>query len=108
MHIWEVSLADFLLVSVFLGGGAALMTGRATARSWQSWGTLVVYVVLLTFATRFIHFSLFEGSFFLPFRNLPTALYYSLVDFVILMVAAALGRMPTRAHQMRTQYRAVD
>ena len=29
--IWEVSLGDFLLVTVFLGGGAAFLTGRAVA-----------------------------------------------------------------------------
>jgi hypothetical protein len=107
MRIWEVSLADFLLVTVFLGGGAALLTGRATAREWEPWGRLVVYVVLLTIATRFIHFSLFEGSFFLPLSNFWTALNHAAVDFVVLMVAAALGRLPTRARQMHTQYRSV-
>lgn len=104
MAIWEVSLADFLLVTVFLGGGAAWLTGRATALTWSSWSVLVVYIVLLTAATRFIHFSLFHGSFYLPFGSLPAALYFSLVDFVILMAAAAAGRQLKRAAQMRTQY----
>jgi hypothetical protein len=104
MAIWEVSVVDFLLVSVFLGGGAAWLTGRATALTWTSWAILVLYVVLLTMATRFIHFSLFHGSFYLPPADFTTALYFSVVDFIILMAAAALGRQITRARQMSTQY----
>lgn len=102
--IWEVSLADFLLVTVFLGGGAAWLTGRATAITWTSWLQLVVYIVLLTAAARFIHFSLFHGTFFLPFSTFGQAFYYSVIDFVILLAAAALGRQITRARQMSTQY----
>jgi hypothetical protein len=102
--IAEVSLIDFLLVSVFLGGGAAWLTGRATARTWNPWWLLVVYVLLLTGATRFIHFSLFGGSFFLPPATFWTALYFAGVDFLVLMLAAALGRQTTRARQMSAQY----
>ncbi len=104
MAIWEVSLVDFLLVTVFLGGGAAWLTGRATALTWDSWRLLVIYVLLLTVATRFIHFSLFHGSFFLPWATFGEALYFSVVDFIILMAAAALGRQLTRARQMSAQY----
>jgi hypothetical protein len=104
MAVWEVSLVDFLLVTVFLGGGAAWLTGRATAITWASWRLLIVYVLLLTLATRFIHFSLFHGSFFLPWATFGPALYYTVVDFVILMAAAALGRQITRARQMSAQY----
>jgi hypothetical protein len=104
MGIWEVSIADFLLVTLFLGGGAAYLTGRATAIGWDSWLALLAYVVLLVFATRFIHFSLFHGSFFLPPSTFGTALYFSAIDFVVLMAMAALGRQVTRARQMSLQY----
>lgn len=104
MAIWEVSLVDFLLVTVFLGGGASWLTGRATAITWSPWWLLVVYIVLLTAAARFIHFSLFEGTFFLPPATFMTALYYTVIDFIIMMAAAALGRQITRARQMSTQY----
>lgn len=104
MEIYEVSLIDFLLVTVFLGGGAAWLTGRATARTWSAWWKLVVYVVLLTFALRFIHFALFEGSFFLPLGTFWRALEFAVVDFVVLMIAAAAGRMLTRSGQMSRQY----
>ena len=103
--LWEVSLADFLLVTLALGGGAAWMTGRATALTWSPWWLLVLYIVLLTVAVRFIHFSLFSGSFFLPPSTFATALYYATVDAVVLFVAAALGRQTTRGRQMARQYR---
>ncbi|MGQ7791844.1 DUF6867 family protein [Faunimonas sp. B44] len=102
--LWEVSIVEFLLVTLFLGGGAAWLTGRATARVWSPWWQLALYVLLLTAAARFIHFSLFGGSFFLPLRTFDTALYYYLVDLVVLGALAALGRQLTRSRQMATQY----
>lgn len=102
--IWEVSFGVFLLVTVVLGGGAAWVTGRAMAQTWGSWWQLVVYVVLLNAAVRFIHFSLFGGSFFLPLATFNTAWHYFLVDFAVLMVLAALGRQTMRARQMSSQY----
>jgi hypothetical protein len=104
MQLWEVSLFEFIRVTVILGGAAAWLTGRATARAWSSWWKLVLYVVLLTGALRFIHFSLFEGTFFLPPSNFWTALHFAAVDFVVLMIAAAAGRQVTRAGQMARQY----
>jgi hypothetical protein len=104
MELWEVSLFEFIRVTVILGGGAAWLTGRATALTWSSWVVLVIYVVLLTFALRFIHFSLFEGSFFLPWSTFWTALYFAAIDFVVLMAAAAIGRRVTRSRQMARQY----
>ena len=103
--IWEVSLWVFLLVTVFLGGGGAWVTGRVVARAWEPWWQLAVYVVLLAIAVRFLHFSLFGGSFFLPLDNFSTAFQYFIVDFVVLMVLAVLGRQITRSGQMSTQYR---
>ena len=104
MQLWEVSLFEFIRVTVILGGGAAWLTGRATARTWSPWPTLVFYVLLLTIALRFIHFALFEGTFFLPPGNFGTALYFAGVDFVVLMIAASIGRKLTRASQMARQY----
>ena len=102
--IWEVSLWVFLLVTVFLGGGAAWITGRVVARAWEPWWQLAVYVVLLAIAVRFLHFSLFGGSFFLPLESFATALHSFIVDCVVLMVLAVLGRQITRSGQMSTQY----
>jgi len=102
--LWEISIAEFSLVTVVLGGGAAYMAGRAVARGWQSWLRLVAYVFLLAVAARFIHFSLFHGTFFIPLSGFGTALHYFIVDFVVLAVMAWLGRQRTRALQMATQY----
>lgn len=104
MQLWEVSLSEWIRVTVVLGGGAAWLTGRATARTWSPWWRLFIYVVLLTIALRFIHYSLFGGTFFLPLERAPTALPFAAVDFVVLLVAAALGRQTTRSRQMSRQY----
>ena len=94
--IWEVSAAEFLLVTCILAGGAAWMTGRAIANSWGSNAALVFYMVLLAAATRFIHFSLFGGSLLTP--------YYFLVDLIVIVAIAFAGKAFTRARQMRSQY----
>ncbi|OXT02530.1 hypothetical protein B7H23_06460 [Notoacmeibacter marinus] len=94
--IWEVGLADFLLVTVFLGGGAAFMTGRAAAADWRGPRELGLYVLLLGCAVRFLHFALFEGTLLQP--------YYYLIDVLVLAGFAWLGRQLTRAKQMSQQY----
>jgi len=94
--LWEVSFSEFLLVTVVLGGGAGWLTGRAIARSWLTNWHLLVYMILLACAVRFIHFSLFEGT-------LLTAWYY-LVDLAVLLIIAFAGKRYTRAGQMGTQY----
>lgn len=94
--LWEVSFGSFLLVTVALAGGAAYLTGRAGAREWQTDLTLVIYMVLLAGATRFIHFALFQGTLL--------SIYYYAVDLVILLAFAFLGKRITRARQMGTQY----
>lgn len=94
--IWEVSLGNFLLVTVFLGGGAAYMTGRAVAITWRPLLNLLLYILLLNSAVRFIHFSLFSGTLISP--------QFYLVDFVALMSLALLGFRITRTYQMAAQY----
>jgi hypothetical protein len=94
--LWEVTAWEFVFVTVILAGGAAWLTGRATAKSWESNIQLVAYIVLLAAATRFIHFALFQGTLL--------SLHYYIVDFVILLAVAFLGRQRTRTKQMATQY----
>lgn len=94
--LWEVGLGAFLVVTVALGGGAAYLTGRVIAYAWQPHGQLAAYVVLLTAAVRFIHFSLFEGTLL--------SLHYFVVDLVVLLAFAFVGKRITRAGQMATQY----
>src|SRR5262249_6275964 len=94
--IYETSLGVFLLVTVFLGGGAAYMAGRAVALTWRPLTQLIAYSVLLAAAARFIHYSLFGGTLLSP--------HYFLVDLVVLLVLAGLGFRLTRAGQMTGQY----
>jgi len=102
--LWEVSFAEFLFVTVILGGGGAWMIGRSTALTWSGWGLLAFYVGLLALAVRFIHFSLFNGSFLLPVSTFWTGLYYGIIDFVVLFAIAAAGRLFVRNRQMARQY----
>ena len=94
--IWEVTIWEFLFVTLVLAGSAAYLTGRAVARTWGSNLTLVLYMVLLALATRFIHFALFQGTLL--------SLHYLVVDFIVITAIAFLGHRITRAHQMSRQY----
>jgi len=94
--IWEVTIWEFLIVTVILAGGAAYLTGRAVARKWGSNITLVFYMLLLAAATRFIHFALFSGSLL--------SLHYYVVDLIVLLAIGFLGKQVTRSRQMARQY----
>lgn len=94
--IWEVSAGVFVLVTVALGGGAAFLSGRAVALTWRPLLKLLGYVALLTAATRFIHYSLFDGTLL--------SLHYYAVDFVVLYALGFFGYRLTRARQMTSQY----
>jgi len=94
--VWEVGLADFLIVTLLLGGGAAYMTGRAVANAWEPTLRAVAWMVPLTAAVRFIHYALFHGTLLSP--------HFYLVDFIILAAAAVLGHRVTRARQMTRRY----
>lgn len=94
--LWEVTAWEFVFVTVILAGGAAFLTGRAVARAWEGELRLVIYMILLAAATRFIHFALFDGTLLTP--------YYYLIDFVVITVIAILGKRLTRARQMARQY----
>ena len=101
LFIWPheligASLGDFLLVTLFLGGGAAWLTGKAVARSWESYVHLVAYCALLACAVRFCHFALFQATLF--------DLEPLVVEFVLLASIATLGFRAMRQRQMTVQY----
>ena len=93
----EHSFGVFLLVTIVLGGGAALLAGRAIAITWRPVWQIVSYGFILAAAVRFIHFSLFGGTFL--------SLHYYLVDSAFCIVFGLLGFRTARASQMVTQYR---
>jgi hypothetical protein len=89
-------LGTFLLVTLVLGGGAAMLAGRAIALTWRPQWQIIVYSLILGGAVRFIHFALFDEPL------LSLALYG--VDSAVCLASAFLGFRATRAAQMVRQY----
>ncbi|MCB1475304.1 MAG: hypothetical protein H6883_06845 [Rhodobiaceae bacterium] len=95
--LWEEnSVWIFVLVTVVLGGGAAMLTGRAIARSWRSFPVVAIYLVPLAAAIRFFHFALFGGTLL--------SFHYFVVDYLVILVLAGIGYRIVRATQMARQY----
>lgn len=92
----EASIGQFFFVTCLLGGWAAWMTGRACAQTWRSFNSLILYLLLLGIAVRFIHHALFDGTMF--------SLQFYIVDTIVLLIIGTLGFRYTRANQMVTQY----
>jgi hypothetical protein len=92
----EPSFWLFVLVTVLMGGGAAWMTGRAMAITWQPYLLCAGYLLLLAGAVRFIHYALFRGTLL--------SLHYYLVDAVVILAIGSIGFRRTRARQMARQY----
>jgi hypothetical protein len=92
----EPSIWLFLLITCLLGGGAAWITGRATAQGWRSWTALFFSMIGLGVAVRFIHHALFGGTMF--------SLHYYIADTIVLLIIGSIAYRFTRARQMTTQY----
>ena len=88
----EDSFGVFFLVSVFLGGGAAWLAGRAIAATWRPWWHVAFYMLALTLAVRFLHFALFDAKFL--------SLHYYLVDFAVCL-GFRISRLPVDAGALR-------
>src|ERR1700730_9585735 len=86
----------FLLVTVVLGGGAAIIAGRAVAQTWRPWWQGVVYMLILGAAVRFMHYALFDGAI----DSIPA---YAL-DTAVAIGFFGAGSPALRARQMARQY----
>ncbi len=64
--------------------------------TWRSYSSLIVYLLVLGIAVRFIHHALFDGTML--------TLQFYVVDTIILIVLGTLGFRYTRTNQMVTQY----
>ena len=93
----ERSLAVFVLVTGGIGGTAACLAGRACAATWRPRWQMTLYMLILAFAVRFIHFAVFDAKLL--------SLHYYLVDSGACLAFGLLGFRATRAAQMATQYR---
>ena len=86
----------FLLLTVVIGGAAAIASGRALAKTWSPAWALVPAMIVLSAAVRFLHFALYQEDLL--------SLQYYVVTLVILLVAGFGGYRSMRARQMATQY----
>jgi hypothetical protein len=87
----------FILATVVMGGGAAWMTGRAFALAWRPWWRVVLPMLLLGLAVRFVHYAVFRGTLLsLPQYAIDaaTCLAFGLASFRVTRV----GQMVTRYH----------
>ena len=96
----EPSFWLFFLITCLLGGWAAWMTGRACASTWRTYPQLLIYLIPLGAAVRFIHFALFEGTLLSP--------QFYAVDTFVCLIFGYLGYRVTRVAQMTTQYRWIN
>jgi hypothetical protein len=86
----------FILVTIVMGGLAAWQMGRSIAQTWRPFVVLFAYAAMLACGVRFIHFAMFGGTLL--------SLHYFIVDYAVLLAAAALGWRKRRAEQMASQY----
>jgi small-conductance mechanosensitive channel len=92
----EPSVWQFLFITVIMGGWTAWRTGKSVAEGWQPYRALVIYILLLGVAIRFIHHALFNGT-------MLTVQYY-IVDTAVLLLFATLGYRYYRTRQMTNNY----
>ncbi len=91
-----MSWAVYIGVTIVLFGFAAFMTGQALATTWRQPGWVVFYMFLLTFADRFIVWSLFGGDLLSPAG-------YAVDAATLTIIGLAAYRM-TVARKMVQQY----
>ena len=111
----------FLFMTVFLGGAAALATGRALALTWRPSWQCLLYALPLAFTVAFLHFALFEEPV-IPLERIiedsagasgfaataGTVLWHLrgwFVQFLLFAMLAGTGYRLTRVRQMTSQYR---
>lgn len=90
------SLAQVVLVTVLIGGGAAWLTGRAIAQTWRPLWHAAGYVALLGAAVRFVHFALLQGELL--------SLRAYLADTIFLLIVGGLAWRIALCAQMVRQY----
>src|SRR5437667_3763657 len=91
---YDRSLFIFFFASVFLGGGSAWLAGRAIASAWRPWWRVVLPMLALGLAVRFLHFAVFRSVFL--------SLHYYLVDTAVCLAFGLISYRVTRVRQMVT------
>lgn len=86
----------YFVLTLFLGGGAAVLTGRNFAANWRTPVAVALAGVGLAVAVRFLHFALNNEELF--------AASAALLDAVPIVLLALLGFRWRRTEQMTSQY----
>ncbi|WP_374379395.1 DUF6867 family protein [Dongia sp.] len=86
----------FLIVTVFIFGGAAFLMGQAIAETWRPIWQNIVYGVALVAAERFFAWALFQAPPFNPFAILLNA--------AVIIGFALLAYRLTQVRKMVSQY----
>ncbi len=94
--ILGTTLPVFFTITVVVIGFAAYMTGQAVANTWQPAWQVVVYMLLLGAAARFLIFALFEGELL--------SLTGYLASTAILLLIGFFAYRLKRARKMVRQY----
>jgi hypothetical protein len=95
VHAGETWL-QVLMLTVIIGGGAAVLAGRAIAGTWRPYWHVPCYMLLLGGGVHFLHFALFSGDIL----SLPSYL----VDTAYLVAASSIAFRATRSGQLARQY----
>lgn len=90
------TVSVYVTVTVVVMGFAAYMTGQAMATTWKPVWQLIVYCLLLGLGSRFLIFSLFEGTLL--------SLTGYLIDCAVLIVMGLFAYRLTKARKMVSQY----
>ncbi|MBL8831739.1 MAG: hypothetical protein JNL71_05060 [Rhodospirillales bacterium] len=90
------SLAEFLLMTVVMFGGAGFLMGQALAQTWRPWWHAMPYSALMAAANRFLAYALFGGDL--------RSVGLFVLDFAVVAGLAMLAYRITRARTMTRQY----
>lgn len=90
------SIFQIVFVTLILGGGCALLAGRAIATTWRNIAVAIVAAFPMAAAVRFVHFALFNEKLWAPKSYL--------LELLILLAVICLSFQRTRAAQMVRQY----
>ncbi len=90
------SWPQIVMVTGVIGGGAALLAGRAVSSTWRPYWYVIAYMLLLGAGVRFLHYALFQADIL----SLPS--YRA--DTLYLMAVSSISYRMTRVRQMARQY----
>ncbi|MBX9709979.1 MAG: hypothetical protein K2X60_03015 [Xanthobacteraceae bacterium] len=90
------SVFQVAFVTLVLGGGCALLAGRAIAATWRGIAVAIAAAFPMAAAVRFVHYALFNETLLSPKT-------YCL-EVLVLLIVICLSFQRTRAVQMVRQY----